>query len=163
MCLNHPDITVADVDLVLGYLSPDNFLGGRVKLDRDKALAALEERLARPLGIDVYEACEGVLDMIHDSLGDHINGSLLSRGLSPGAYVLLVYGGSGPLHLWGVAERVEAAAVCTAPWAAAFSAWGISVAESFSRIEKTVVCTLSPGLAADERLQEAQKVAAAWA
>ena len=162
MCLNHPDITVADVDLVLGYLSPDNFLGGRVKLDRDKALAALEERLARPLGIDVYEACEGVLDMIHDSLGDHINGSLLSRGLSPGAYVLLTYGGSGPLHLWGVAERVEAAAICTVPWAAAFSAWGISVAESFSRIEKTVVCTLSPGLAPDERLQEAQKVATAW-
>ena len=162
VCLNHPEITVADVDLVLGYLSPDNFLGGRVKLDRDKALTALEERLARPLGIEVYEACAGVLDMIHDSLGDHINGSLLSRGLSPGAYVLLVYGGSGPLHLWGVAERVEAAAVCTVPWAAAFSAWGISVAENFSRIEKTVVCTLSPELTPDERIEEAKKVATAW-
>ena len=162
VCLRHPEITVADCDLALGYLSVDNFLGGKVRLDREKAIATLEERLAKPLGMDVYDAALGVLDLLHDRLGDHINGSLLSRGLNPGEYTVLAYGGSGPLHLWGLAERIEAAGICTVPWAAAFSAFGIVEAERFHRLEQTVVCILLPNRSPEEWLSEARSVDHGW-
>ncbi len=112
--------------------------------------------------MEVHEAAYGVLELLHDRLGDHINGSLLSRGLNPGEYTILTYGGSGPLHLWGLAERVEAAGICTVPWAAAFSAFGIVAAERFHRLEQTVVCILLPDQSPDEWVAEAQSVDRGW-
>jgi len=53
--------TVCDCDLILGYLNPDNFLGGRLKLNKPKALEALVEKVAQPLGVDVYAAAEGIV------------------------------------------------------------------------------------------------------
>lgn len=162
ICLDYPDITLSDVNVVLGYMSPDNFLGGKVKLDREKALRALEERLAKPLGMDVFKACDGVLDLMHSDLQDHVNDSLLSRGMDPADFTMIVYGGSGPLHLWGVERGLKLGGIFTVPWAAAFSAFGIAAAEYYHRYEKTLTCSVLPSLSSDVKVEICKPMNDAW-
>lgn len=162
VCFGHHDITVSDVNVVLGYLSPDNFLGGKVKLDIEAARKALEERLARPLGMGVEEAGSAVLDYLASLMRDHLNEAMLSRGLNPRDFTMIAYGGSGPLHMWDLVSRMNIGAVCTVPWAAAFSAFGVAVSEYFHRYEKNVICTLPNTMAPEARLEQAGVVDAAW-
>jgi len=150
VCLDYPEPTISDVNLVLGYLNPDYFLGGKIKLDRERALRALEEKVARPLNSDVYQAGSGIIDLLHSKMKDHIYYTLLARGYNPADYVLLVYGGSGPLHLWGIAEGLPFKAVMTVPWAAAFSAFGISCADFVHRYHLGIAAMVSPGITAEE-------------
>lgn len=135
VCLDYPDLTVSDLDVALGYLNPDYFLGGKVKLDRDRALAAIEERLATPLGQDPYIAAEGVLEVMHTRMKDLMYSMLLTRGYEPSSYTLFMYGGGGPLHMWGVTEDIPLAGVATFPWAAAFSAFGATAADYSHRYQ----------------------------
>lgn len=162
ICFKYPDITLSDINVVLGYLSPDNFLGGKVKLDREKALHALEERLAKPLDMGVYEACAGVLDLMHSDLQDHVNDSLLSRGMDPGDFTMVAYGGSGPLHMWGIERGLKLAGLFTVPWAAAFSAFGIAAAEYYHRYEKSLTCSILPRLSSEMKVEICKPMNDAW-
>ncbi|MBI2876817.1 MAG: hydantoinase/oxoprolinase family protein [Candidatus Tectomicrobia bacterium] len=162
VCLDYPEITLSDVNVALGYLPWDYFLGGKIRLDREAAWRALEERLARPLGLSVEEAGSGVLDLLHSQLRDHLHGTLRARGLNPREFALIAYGGSGPLHLWGVMEGMELGGVCTVPWAAAFSAFGIATSEYLHRYERGFVCVLAGAMSPEARLDQARMVDAAW-
>lgn len=135
MCYTYPEITVSDLDVVLGYLNPDYFLGGKITLDRDRAVAMLKERLAKPLGQDLYVAAEGVLEVMHTRMKELIYSMLLARGYEPSSYTLYMYGGGGPLHMWGVTEGIPLAGIVTFPWAAAFSAYGATAAEYSHRYQ----------------------------
>ncbi len=135
VCYKHPEITVSDLDVALGYLNPDYFLGGKITLDRDRAVKILEERLARPLEQDLYVAAEGILEVMHTRMKDLIYSMLLARGYEPSSYTLFMYGGGGPLHMWGVTEGIPLAGVATFPWAAAFSAFGATAAEYAHRYQ----------------------------
>jgi N-methylhydantoinase A len=162
VCLDYPELTVSDVNLVLGYLNPDYFLGGKVRLNKEKAIKALEERLAKPLGTDIFKAASGVIDLLHSKMKDHIYYSLLARGYNPADYILLVYGGSGPLHLWGISEGLPFKAVLTVPWAAAFSAFGISCADFVHRYHVGVAVMINP-LMDEQRVREvAEVINRAW-
>ena len=163
VCLDYPDITITDVNVVLGLLSPDNFLGGKVDLDRDRAIRALEERLAEPLSLDVYAAGAGVLDLQHAMLQDLISDTVATKGYDPLEYTILVYGVAGPLHLWGMEGHVEFGGLATVPWAAAFSAFGAAMAEHFHRYEKAVNCAFLPELADEEKVDLASAMNEAWA
>jgi len=162
VCFGHHEITVSDVNLVLGYLSPDNFLGGKVKLDVNAARKALEERLAKPLGMGVEEAGSAVLDYLASLMRDHLNEAMLSRGLNPREFTMLAYGGSGPLHMWDLVSRMKIGAVCTVPWAAAFSAFGVAVSEYFHRYEKNIICPLPNQISPQSKFEQARVVDAAW-
>lgn len=162
ICLNYDEITLSDINVALGYLNPDNFLGGKVKLDREKAIHELTERLAKPLGMDVYEACAGVLDLMHAGLQDHVNDTLLSRGMDPHEFTMIVYGGSGPLHLWGIEKGLKLGGMFTVPWAAAFSAFGIAAAEYYHRYEKSLTCSILPSLSAELKLEITRPMNDAW-
>lgn len=135
ICLSYPELTVSDLDVALGYLNPDYFLGGKVTLDREKALAAIDERLAQPLGQDLFEAAEGVLEVMHTRMKELIYSMLLTRGYEPSSYTLFMYGGGGPLHMWGVTEDIPLAGIATFPWAAAFSAFGATAADYSHRYQ----------------------------
>jgi len=163
VCLDHPEITISDVSVVLGLLSPDNFLGGKVTLDRERAKRALEERLAEPLGLDLYTAAAGVLDLQHAMLQDLIGDTVAAKGYDPLEYTILVYGGAGPLHLWGMEGHVEFGGLATVPWAAAFSAFGAAMAEYFHRYEKAVNCAFLPELSGGEKVDLAAAMNDAWA
>ncbi len=135
ICYQYPEITVSDLDVALGYLNPDYFLGGKIKLDRERALRILEERLEQPLGQPLFEAAEGVLEVMHTRMKELIYSMLLARGYEPSSYTLFMYGGGGPLHLWGVTEGIPLANIATFPWAAAFSAFGATAAEYSHRYQ----------------------------
>lgn len=152
VCYKFPYITLSDAHLALGYLNPDYFLGGAVKLDKEKSIKALEENLATPLGINVYDACEGVIELTNAKMREHIYAMLLTRGYDPNSYTLLVYGGAGPLHLWGMAEGQPYAAVLTVPWAAAFSAFGNAVAEYKHRYTRSIVAMVMTALGEQAKL-----------
>ncbi|MBI4695886.1 MAG: hydantoinase/oxoprolinase family protein [Gammaproteobacteria bacterium] len=155
VCYKHPEITVSDLDVALGYLNPDYFLGGKITLDRERALSILEERLAKPLGQDLFVAAEGVLEVMHTRMKELVYSMLLARGYEPSSYTLFMYGGGGPLHLWGVTEGIPLAGVATFPWAAAFSAFGATAAEYSHRYQAgaSLVIPLKPN--AEERANAA--------
>lgn len=163
-CYGASEITVSDINLLLGYLNPDYFLGGKVKLDKDAAFRALRERLAEPLGKDVYDASSDVLELLHDRLHAHTKGIMTTRGYDPGDFTLLCCGGSGPLHMWGIADRLldDAAGICTVPWAAAFSAFGVAACDYFHRYQKSILCVLPPTLPPEYQVVQAQALNQAW-
>jgi N-methylhydantoinase A len=92
------DPTVTDADLVLGILDPENFLGGRIKLDRDAARRAIGERVADPLGITVEEAAAGIKRIVDGRMADLLRTVTLERGHDPREFVLYAFGGAGAAH-----------------------------------------------------------------
>jgi N-methylhydantoinase A len=91
--------TVTDADVVLGYISPDRFLGGRMALGPDLAAAAIEKRIAGPLfGGDVIAAAAGIRRVVDAQMADLIRKTTLQRGYDPRRFAMMAYGGSGPVH-----------------------------------------------------------------
>lgn len=158
VCFKYDKLTVTDVNVALGYVDPDYFLGGKVKLDRQRALAALEEYVARPLGLDVYEAGRGVLQVVNTQMRDVANVMLSSKGYDPSEFTMLCYGGAGPVHMYGYSEGIGLADVITIPWAAGFSAFGAACAEYMHRYHRGFVELVPNGMATDDRQSLARRL-----
>ncbi|HYJ14545.1 MAG TPA: hydantoinase/oxoprolinase family protein [Candidatus Limnocylindria bacterium] len=92
------NITVTDANMVCGVLDPDHFLGGRMKLDKAKAQRVLEEKLAKPLKLDVLEAADGVLKIIDAKMEEAIKAVSSARGYDIRDFTLVAFGGGGPMH-----------------------------------------------------------------
>src|ERR1700733_11877300 len=91
--------TVTDADLVLGHLSSDKFLGGRMKLDVHAAQAPIHKHIAVPLfNGDIIAAAAGIRRVVDSQMADLIRKTTLQRGYDPRAFALMAYGGSGPVH-----------------------------------------------------------------
>jgi N-methylhydantoinase A len=90
--------TVTDADLVLGILDPDNFLGGRIRLDPQAARDAIEQRVATPLGVSVEDAAAGIKRIVDGRMADLLRTVTLERGHDPREFVLYAFGGAGPSH-----------------------------------------------------------------
>ena len=89
--------TVTDADVVLGTINPDNFLGGRIKLDRDKAIAAVQD-VAQGLGLSLMEAASGIARIAEFKMSDIIRKMTVEKGFDPRDFVLFAFGGAGPAH-----------------------------------------------------------------
>jgi len=89
--------TVTDANLVLGYLNADNFLGGKIRLDKDKSVEAIRP-LAKQMGLDVLEVAAGAVRIAETKMAELIRQMTLQRGLDPRDFVLFSYGGAGPTH-----------------------------------------------------------------
>ncbi len=116
--------TVTDADVVLGYVDPDRFLGGRIKLDRAAAEAAIAERIARPMGIDVLKAAAGIRHIIDNKMSDLMRALTLERGHDPADFIILAYGGAGPTHCCAYSRELKAQAIIVPFTAPAHSAYG---------------------------------------
>ena len=129
--------TVMDCALIMGILNPDNYLGGKIKLDTNHALSNIKEQCSDKLGVDPYYFAEGVYKLINSQMREHIRMVLLTRGYSPADYCLLNYGGAGPMHLAGYSEGLPFKGVATVPWAAAFSSFGCAAVDLSHRYQKS--------------------------
>jgi acetone carboxylase beta subunit len=129
--------TVMDCCLIIGILNPDNYLGGKLKLNKELALKAIKEKCADVLGVDPYYLAEGVYRLINSSMREHIRAVLYARGFSPADYCLLSYGGAGPMHVAGYTEGLPFKGVATLPWAAAFSSFGCAAVDISHRYQKS--------------------------
>lgn len=117
--------TVTDADLVLGYLSPDRFLGGRMKLYPDRAMKAIGDRIAQPLfGGNVLAAAAGIRKVIDSEMADLIRKSTLERGFDPREFVIFAYGGAGPVHAASYAAEVGVRRIVVPFFATVHSAYG---------------------------------------
>jgi N-methylhydantoinase A len=127
VCYGHggTEPTVTDANLVLGRLDPAFFLGGRMRLDAAAARAAIEARVARPLGLAADAAAAGILTMTNANLAAAIRLSLFEKGLDPRDFALLSFGGAGSLHALEVAEELGMRKVIFPVDASTLSAWGI--------------------------------------
>ena len=89
--------TVTDADVVLGIINPDNFLGGRMRLEREKAIAAVQ-RVADPLKLSLMEAASGIARIAEFKMADLIRKMTVEKGFDPRDFVLFAFGGAGPAH-----------------------------------------------------------------
>lgn len=155
-------ITVTDLNLVLGRLNPEFFLGGEVDLDVERARRAIEAQLARPLGLGVEEAAAGVIDLFETNLRQEAIGRVLGKGYSPADYTLLCYGGGGPLHVAGYTAGVPYTEVLVPAWAAGFSAFGCACADFEYRYDRSVDLPLLPSYPPEARAGIGGMITAAW-
>lgn len=95
--------TVTDADLVLGYLDPEFFLGGRMRLDLERARLAIGERIGGPLGLSVEAAAWGIHQIANESMANAARVHALERGKDPRRFPLFAFGGAGPVHAYRVA------------------------------------------------------------
>ena len=137
--------SVTDLNLVLGRVNPDYFLGGEVKLDTERARAAVEEQIAKPLGLSVEEAAAGVVELFDETLKYEAVAQVLGKGYSPVDYTLLCYGGGGPLHAAGYTRDVPYREVLVPAWAAGFSAFGCACGDYAYRYDLTIDMPVEPG------------------
>lgn len=99
--------TSTDADLVLGYLNPDYFLGGKLKLYPDQARTAITRHVAEPLGLSLEEAAAGMFAVINNNMADGIREISVQRGYDPRDFPLVVAGGAGPIHAAVIAAELE--------------------------------------------------------
>ena len=116
--------TVTDANLVLGFLDPGNFLGGRIGLDAHAARAAVEV-IATQLGTTPLRAAEGIARVVNTNMAEGIKIVSVRRGVDPRQFALVAFGGAAGLHVTEVARLLEIQRVVVPSVAAVFSAWGM--------------------------------------
>ena len=123
--------TVTDADIILGYIDPEHFLGGREELNVKAAREAMKEHVADPLRISIEEAAAGVFEIVNASMADLLRKVTIERGYDPRDFALLAYGGAGPLHaaFYGAELGVESITIPFGNTASVFSAFGIATSD----------------------------------
>jgi N-methylhydantoinase A len=96
--LGGSELTVSDADLALGYLNEECFLGGRMRLDKEKALEVLRKKIAEPMGMSVADAASGIYRIANSHMSDLIRRATVERGYDPREFILFAFGGAGPVH-----------------------------------------------------------------
>lgn len=141
--------TVSDADLVLGYLAPDHFLGGRMKLDREAAVRAIRAELADPLAISVEEAAFGIHAIVNENMASAAKSYASEKGENPKSCALVGFGGAGPVHACDLAARLGIETVLIPPRAGVAAAFGMIVAPvtyDAVRSRRTLLSRLVPEL-----------------
>lgn len=122
--------TVTDADVVLGYISPERFLGGRMRLDPAHATRAIQQRIADPLFAgNVLAAAAGIRQVIDSQMADLIRKSTLERGHDPRDFAMMAYGGAGPVHAASYAGQVGVQRIIVPFFATVHSAYGAALSD----------------------------------
>lgn len=120
--------TVTDADLVLGYLNPHYFVGGRMQLNVELARKAIEDKIALPLRLSLTEAADGVFRIVTEKMANAVKVHVAEKGKDPRNYALVAFGGAGPVHACAIAKRLGIPTVLVPLRAGVFSALGLLLA-----------------------------------
>ncbi len=140
--------TVTDADLVLGYLNPDYFLGGRMRLDRQAAEEAIAA-IADPLGMTVVEAASGIHQVVNENMISAARVHIAERGEDPRRLSLLAFGGAGPVHACAIARALKMQGYICPAGAGVTSALGLLTAPAAFDFARTFVARLAQDRLAD--------------
>ena len=141
--------TVTDADVALGLLDPDYFLGGRVKLNKDRSISAIKTRIADPLKISVEEAAHLIRITAEKKIENEIHEFLKGEGVQEfeqSHMALIVFGGAGPTHCCGFSDNLGFNQILISPYSSVFSAFGSSTTDLLHMYTKHVRITLCDGV-----------------
>ena len=128
--------TVTDANLVLGYLDPVNFLGGRRRLDLSAAETAVDDIAAR-LAIDRLAAARGIHRVVNTTMAEGVRLVSVRRGVDPRHFALLAFGGASGLHATEIARQLDLSRVVVPRVAAVLSAWGMLTTDLRFEVART--------------------------
>jgi acetone carboxylase beta subunit len=148
-------VTVTDCHVALGWIDPENFLGGDMPIDRDVAEREIREQVAQPLSMGIHEAAQGVVDLLENKLRNDLEAVVTGEGYSPSNFKCLSYGGGGPVHTAGYTRDLGFDEVLVPEWAAAFSAFGCGAADYEYRYDQTTSIDIDPDLSMEEAAETA--------
>lgn len=138
--------TVTDADILLGYINPDYYHGGCMRLDKEKAIVAIQDRVARPLGIGVEEAALLIKKIVDANMGDVIAKETFLRGYKPSDFILFAYGGAGPTHCCAYGPYAGINKIVVFPFSPVFCAFGSSTMDILHLYEQSLrFPLLAPG------------------
>ena len=136
--------TVTDADVVLGYLNPEFYYGGKLRLNKDRAIQAIREKIAKPLGIDVEQGAQIIRKIVNGNMASAIMKEVHLRGYSPEEFILFVGGGAGATHVEGYMADIPKA--ITFDFSPVFCAFGSSTMDIMHVYESSKKITLmEPG------------------
>ena len=121
--------TVTDANLVLGFLNPEYFAGGTLRIDREKAMGAINQ-IAVSLHREIVDVAWGIHDIVAENMAGAARVHVSERGRDPRDFVLLCTGGGGPLHAYYVAQKIGVRTILCPPAAGVASAYGLLVASA---------------------------------
>ena len=116
--------TVTDADLLLGYLTPERYAGGQIKLNRARAEFAVDEEFGDHLDLDPVEVARLIKAEVDEQMANGLAKELRIRGYLPAEFTMLAYGGNGPLHCCGIAAHLGMDKILAPPYSSVFSALG---------------------------------------
>ena len=143
--------TVTDANLVLGYLNDDSLAGGAMRVKRNLAEAAIRRHVGERSGLSLLEAAYGIHIIANSNMVRAIKSVSVERGCDPAAFVMMAFGGAGPIHAAGVARELGIKRVLVPPSPGVFSAFGLLRAEVEQHAARTVLtstCDADLGLIA---------------
>ncbi|RLG53120.1 MAG: hydantoinase/oxoprolinase family protein [Thermoproteota archaeon] len=154
--------TVMDCMLIMGWLNPNYYLGGKLPLHTKLAYDAIKEKLADPLGLDPYEVAEGAVNILSNRTREEVRTRLFARGLSPADFHLLIYGGAGPLLMAEISRGLPFKGIFTVWWAAAFSAFGVAGMDHIHRYNRSTSIYVPHGAGPEEKMRAGEILNEIW-
>ena len=130
--------TITDANLVLGRIY-DTLAGGALNLDVEAAKAAIQEKIAAPLGLDLHRAAHGILQIVNYNMIGAIRNVSVERGLDPRNFALVAFGGAGPMHCISVARLLDMTTVIAPPSPGVASAYSLLVADFKNDYARTTI------------------------
>jgi N-methylhydantoinase A len=123
------DPTVTDANLILGYLNPDYFLGGKMRIHLDKAKKAIDEKIADKLNLDTFRAAYGIYTVVNTNMAQGVRVASIGRGYDPRGCMLIVAGGAGPIHACEIAKELEMSLMLVPKASSVFCASGMLISD----------------------------------
>ena len=157
-------VTVTDCHVAMGWIDPENFLGGDMPIDREVAEREIREQVAVPLNMGIHEAAQGVVDLLENKLRNDLEAVVTGEGYAPSNFKCLSYGGGGPVHTAGYTRGLGFDEVLVPEWAAAFSAFGCGAADYEYRYDRTVSIDIDADVSMEEAAETAgERLSEVWA
>ena len=141
--------TVTDANVVLGYINPTHLVGGALTLNPEKSRQVLEEKVAKPVGLEVAHAAYGAHQIAASNMIRAIKAVSSERGRDPRRYAMLAFGGNGPLFAAGMAKALRMTRIVIPPSPGLFSSFGLLYADvehHYSRTVRRVLRDSDPAL-----------------
>jgi N-methylhydantoinase A len=134
--------TTTDANLVLGYLDPDNYAGGTIKVSLRRAERSIEEHVGKPAGLSLIDAAKAIKRKVDANMANAIFKEVAIKGYDPKDFVILSYGGGGPIHACGYASEIGVSRILIPPFSSVFSALGAGNMDQLHIHEKSLYLML---------------------
>ena len=147
-CYKHDggEPTVTDANLQLGILNPDYFLGGEMEISTELAHTVIRG-VADHFDLSVDEAALGIVKIVNTNMSGLLQSMTVKRGYDPREFVMVAFGGAGPIHAAAIAKELNVPTVIVPPYSGVFSAWGMLMADLRHDLSQTFIMPLDSAVA----------------